>query len=152
MTHLTNSICILFGCCWGKLNIFSGLGCHFMTLNLLVRRDLEIIYFFVCFVVSFMFLPVYLLPEIKWPALHCVFLASRFAPRKPKDQFASPFFSISGIFYDPSICNLMVVSFLPKLTLGRVPLICETHGQFTLKQPQPCFEPPTALSYILLSV
>lgn len=47
-----------------RLNIFSGLKAVIsQTLNLLVRRDLEIIYLFpfVCFV--FMFWPVYLLPD-----------------------------------------------------------------------------------------
>ena len=81
-----------------------------------------------------------------WPALHCVFLLASCLVWG-NQKISLPALSISGIFYDPSICNLRVVEFrLPKLTLGRVPLdCCETHGQFTIKQSPPSFEPATTL-------
>lgn len=128
-----------------RLNIFSGLKAVIsQTLNLLVRRDLEIIYFLLCALFScscpFIFCQI-----LMTSSPLCFLLASRLV--RGNQKISLPALSISGIFYDPSICNLMVVEFpLPKLTLGRVPLDCfETHGQFTLKQPSPCFEPPTTL-------
>lgn len=107
------------------------------TQKLLVRRDLEVIVYFLC-VLCFHVLAHVSVAIHFLPTLHCVFiLASRLVQRNQK--ISLPALSISTIFYDPSICNLMLVEFpLPKLTLGKVPLDCfEAHGQLLLSSPRP---------------
>ena len=81
------------------------------------------------------------------PTLYCVFLlASRLVQGNQK--ISLPALSTSSIFYDPSICNLMVVEFpLPKQTLGKVPFIGLLGDPWTiiLKQSSPCFVLQTTL-------
>lgn len=120
------------------------------TQKLLVRRDLEITYFL--FLVCFVFHAVARLSVARhfFSTLHCVFLlASHLSQGNQK--ISLPALSTSSIFYDPSICNLMVVEFpLPMLTLGRVPLGCsETHGQ-SLQSSLALFGASDSAPYILL--
>lgn len=134
MTLLTyNKICILFGCRRGwTLFFFSSCisGCHFPDPETSSQKGFRdyLLPFLVCFV--FHALARLSVARHFFPTLHCVFLlASRLSQRNQK--ISLPALSTSSIFYDPSICNLMVVEFpLPTLTLGRVPLgYSETHGQ-----------------------
>ena len=73
-----------------RLNIFSGLKAVIsQTLNLLVRRDLEIIYFLLCALFScscpFIFCQI-----LMTSSPLCFSLGLPLGSRKPKDQFASP--------------------------------------------------------------
>lgn len=155
MTLLTyNKICILFGCRWGWtffffFSLFQAVISQ--TQKLLLRRDLEIISFFcmLCFHV----LARLSVARHSLPTLHCVFLlASRLVQGNQK--ISLPGLSTSSIFYDPSICNLMVAEFpLPKLTLGKVPLDCfETHGQLLLSSLRPVLSFRQHSLYITLCV
>lgn len=116
------------------------------TQKLPVIRDLEIIYSFFC-MLCFHVLARLSVARHFLPTLYCVFLlASHLVQGNQK--ISLPALSTSSIFYDPSICNLMVVEFpLPKQTLGKVPFIGLLGDPWTiiLKQSSPCFVLQTTL-------
>lgn len=73
-----------------RLNIFSGLKAVILqTLNLLVRRDLEIIYFLLCALFSCS-CPFIFCQKLMTSSPLCFSLGLPLGSRKPKDQFASP--------------------------------------------------------------
>lgn len=130
MTHLTTKFVLVW--LLVKLSVFLSLTVVISQMQKLpVRRDLDIIYFLWCALLS-----------CSCPSICCQMLLTNNTPlcfslgfllgsRKPK--ISLPALSISSTFYDPSICNLMVVEFpLPNLTLGKVPLHCfETMGNYS---------------------
>lgn len=119
----------------------------FHRLKLLVRRDLEIIYFFFFCMLCFHVLAHLSVARHFLPTLHCVFLLASCLVQG-NQKMSLPALSTSSIFYDPSICNLMVLEFpLPKLTLGKMPFIglLGDPWAITLKQSSPCFELQTTL-------
>lgn len=77
------------------------------------------------------------LPTLYSVVLFFFLLASCVA--QGSQRISLPALSISSTFYDPSVCNLMLVEFplLPQ-TLGKEPLDCsETRGQLLLNSPCP---------------
>lgn len=104
MTHLTEPICMFYLVAEAE-HFFWIEGCHFTDSEPSSQKGFRDYLFLVYEPCS---CPFIFCQKLMTSSPLCFSLGLPLGSRKPKDQFAT---SISGIFYDPSICNLMVVEF-----------------------------------------